>query len=528
MKLFLYVSLAFTAWAIESYFSEKYVTHIVSKDISSAIENPQYMTVLFLYDILNYKAIMLGELLIPILPQYKHFIKFFAVSCENDPDFCTPEIKFEMPLVQAFIPKGVNPLTNKLVITEKVIEDQVSFSSLLNFFESNIPYLGDFVDIDYIEEFLAKEHNKLVLFSKEDSIINEFKVLSSKYWGRVEFGVVYINQTELLDRFEIYRFPSIVAVKAKEVVHYEELMEFTLIDKFVESFKSDGDLKVSPRKFLKEYIDQDQLVYLPEFPSINTTLQDLDNELAKDNEVILIHFFRDVVHPLWTDLEKIYSGAVKLINFHVKSEQDELFAKEQNVKKFPNVRLIPSNRKRKGVELDFSSQELLDEEIGKELKPDIKILQDGSVSLFIESLKFQYKVGFILISQGKIPVQIKGLVKKDNFKHFASFGYYNKAKEEAMKIFTINKFPSFIAIIQKGPSGGLRVIEYKGRINDFRSLYYFVDELALPTLMPESIPVQLEEDFDPVILVKSSNQFLKTCQYKSGLCAITLFDGIVK
>ena len=527
MKSLLFLSLTFTALAIDTYFSDKYVTQITSKDISSIIKNPEYMTVIFFYDILNYKAIALGEILIPTLPKYKNYLKFFAVSCENDPDFCTPEVKFEMPLVQAFIPKGVSPLTNKLVITEKVL-DQISYPSLIDFFESNIPYLGDYIDLNYTEEFLAKENNKLILFSKEDNIMNEFKALSSKHWGNLEFGVVYINQTELLDRFKIYSFPSIVAVKGKDVVHFEGMMEFTMIDEFIEDFKSKGDKKiVLPRRFLKEFIDHDQLVDLPEFPSINANLQGLDNELAKDNELTLVHFFRDVPLAVWTDLEKIYSGAVKMINFQVNSELDELFAKDQNVKRVPSVRLFPSNRKRKSVELSFSSQEELDEEIGKELKPDIKILQDSTLSLFIDSLKFQYKVGFLLISQGKIPVQIKGIAKKDSFKHFASFGYYNKAHEEALKLFTINKFPCFIALIKKGPAGGLRVLEYKGRLNDFRSLYYFVDELALPTLMPESIPMALEEDSDPVVVVKSSSQFSKTCLSKSGQCALTLFDGKV-
>lgn len=526
MKLIQYLLLVFVAKAIDSYFSEKYVTHIKSKEIRYYIEKPDYMTVFFLYNILDYKSIMLGEILLPMLPEYKDYIKFYSVSCEDDPDFCTPEIKFEMPVIQAFIPKGISPLTNKPVIVEKSVNGDISVQSLIDFFVPNIPYLGDFIDQEYIEEFLAKENNKLILFNKDDEVIKEFKALSSKYWGRLELGVIYINQTELLDRFEIYRFPSIVVVNGKDIMHYEGLIDLDEIVKFVDKFKSSERKQVAPRRFLKEYFDEDYLVYLPEFPTITANLQQLEDELAKDNQVTLVHFYKEAQHPAWEDLQLMYAGIVKLVNFHIENSQDEDYAKVQNVKKFPVIRVFPSNRKRKSIELDLTDRESIEEEITKELKPDIKILQDGTVSLFIESANIEYKVGFLLISNGKIPITIKGLAKTDHFKHFASFGYYNKPKEEALKKFTISKYPSFVAVIKQGPSGGLRVLEYKGRLNDFRSLYYFVDELALPTLLPESIPMPAEEDFDPVIKIRSSSQFVKFCQLSP--CAVTLFDGIVK
>jgi hypothetical protein len=501
--------------SIDSYFDPKYVSQIKSSEINFYIERPDYQTIVIIYDLLNYKSIFLGESLLPLLPRLNHLIKIFAISCENDPKFCTVDMKENLPAVQSFIPRGISPLTGSPLISEKIFTEDFHPFHLNKFITENVPYLGDFVGKDYIEEFLSLPMRKVFIFLRDEEIDNDLKALSSKFRGRLEFGVVFINQTEILDKFQVYRFPSILVVENEKNTWFEGVFIFEDLVKFLSPFAAAEKQKLRPRRFLNEFFDPDQLAFLPEFPVIPVSSVNFSEVVGKNEEFSVIHVHKDRPSPIWEEVLKEYKGVVKF--YDLRSEDSSLI--DLGNQKLPFIKLLPS-KKTRGMILTSENLQDLEKELSLALKSEVSVLHDSSITSFINTLDTQSKVGFFLVSQNKVPIQIKALGKVPIFQHFIKIGFTNLSKDQVLKKFDIDRYPSFFAFVKK--KSGLRILEFQGKLNDFPSLYYFVEKIALEKLL---VPLnqtfhQLDdlEDLDPVKEIKTFSALSKSCLTSSHLC----------
>ena len=111
---------------------------------------------------------------------------------------------------------------------------------------------------------------------------------------------------------------------------------------------------------------------------------------------------------------------------------------------------------------------------------------------------------------------------------FTKFGYFNRPKEVALSIFGIKSYPALIAFARNSAGDSLQVVEYNGQFTDYRSLYYFIDEIAIPTFSQKKKKKVNEEDQEEVEIITSSNEFNTKCLKKAGICLIGLFEGNVK
>lgn len=506
----------FQANCSDSFFDEKYVTHLKSNEVRYYIERPDYLTILILYDILEYKSILLGQALIPVFPKIKHLVKVYSVACEEDPDFCTDENKFELPVIQAYIPRGLSLMTEKEVVSEIVYKDKIHPDNLFDFIKSHLPYLGDYVSSDYLEEFLNLNGWKIIMFSKEDEVNEEFKAISSKFRGRLELGVVYINETKIIEKFEVYRFPSLICVNDDEVKRYEGLWIYDDLVKFLKDFARKEKIKSRPRRYLNEFFDSEQLALLPKFEIKKVGAEDIGQLVLRNNDLILVHVYDKYKSALWEKLHTEYKGIIEFVE--INSEMNEELLKHLGAHKAPFIQLLPY-KKNQRMQVNFKTLEDFNQQISLWLKPYVHILNDNSVNQFIKTLSTEQKLGLILVSQDPIPTSIKALGKVKSFSNFIKIGYLSSPKSQVLLQFSIKKYPSFFAFIQS--STGLRIVEYQGKLSDYSSLFYFIDSIAIPKLLkPLNNTIIDDEDLSSIKDLKTSSQFTKSCMSKTHICLI--------
>ena len=506
----------FQVYSSDSFFDEKYVTSLKSNEVRFYINRPDYLTIVILYDILEYKSILLGQAFIPVFPKIKHLVKFYSVSCEEDPDFCTDENKFELPVIQAYIPRGLSPMTEKEVVSEVVYKDKIHPDNLFDFIKSHIPYLGDYVSSEYLEEFLNLNGWKILMFSKEDEVNEEFKAISSKFRGRLELGVIYINQTKIIEKYEIYRFPSLICVNGNEVKRYEGIWIFDDLAKYLNDFARKEKIKSRPRRYLNEFFDSEQLALLPKFEIRKVGIEEIGQLVLRNIDLTLIHVFDKHKSNLWEKLYAEYKGIIEFVE--INSEMNEELTKHLGPYKVPFVQLLPY-KKNQRIQVNFKTLEDFNQQISLWLKPYVHILNDNSVNQFIKTLSAEQKLGLMLVSQDPIPLAIKALGKVKPFSNFIKIGYLSSPKSQVLLQFNINRYPGFFAFIQS--SIGLRIVEYQGKLSDYASLYYFIDEIAIPKLLkPLNNTLIDDEDLSSIKDLRTSSQFNKSCKSKTHICLI--------
>ena len=523
-----FISVLSLALQVHSLFTDPRIEHVTSQALVPLIENPDYLTMTIIYDISTAGSIALNQVLLELLPKYENYVKFVALDCDDVPDLCKPEIRSQMPIFQGYVPAGINPYTSKPLVHEKGYQGAISVKDIGNFFTEHVPYLGEYLSPETMDRFQSEEGNKVILFTNKEKVPMIYRGLTSKYRGYLEFGLVFLNQTDLIAQYDIIDFPTLLVIEGEDVVKYEGKIDFDEISSFLNPYKSSDKKPLKAKRVVSKPKQEPQPeAKIPEIPIYTLTQKNFKDFLVEDAGLFLVHFYKDRKLDDWDEVKENYNGVAKLATFHCKSKEDQEVCAGLGVKKYPSVRIFPVNRKRKSFEVSVGNKEDFEEEISRELRYDIMTIQEATVQTFVNSVHEEGKVGIMLINEGAIPLQIRGIASEEGFKDFVKFGYFNRPKEVALSIFSIKNYPALIAFAKTDSTGSMQVIEYPGKFNDYKSLFYFVDEMAIPTFSKKKKKKIAEEDQEDIEIIHNAAGFNSKCLRKSGICLIGLFDGNV-
>jgi hypothetical protein len=136
-----------------------------------------------------------------------------------------PQFELLIPPLYRFDPstKQMNTHTNVRFSEKHVTED-----TLYRFIVENIVSYSTQIDsTDILDTFMYQPvFNKIILFTEKETTPLIYKGLTNYYYDRLLFGEIRSNQTELISRFNITKFPSIVLVENsfllndKPKIHY--------------------------------------------------------------------------------------------------------------------------------------------------------------------------------------------------------------------------------------------------------------------------------------------------------------------
>jgi hypothetical protein len=123
-----------------------------------------------------------------------------------------PQFELLVPPLYRFDPttKQMNVHTNVYFGGKQVTED-----TLYKFIVDNIvSYSTQIESKEILETFIYQPvFNKIILFTEKDTTPLIYKGLTNYYYDRLLFGEIRSNQTDLVNQFNITKFPSIVVIE---------------------------------------------------------------------------------------------------------------------------------------------------------------------------------------------------------------------------------------------------------------------------------------------------------------------------
>ena len=509
----------------------KIVKNMSGDEMREEIQNPDYLTVVMIYDTEGQNSQAVAPVLEQVAERYRNFFKFIGVDCTDDERMCPEKVKEMLPALTAYVPAGTNPYTGKPLVYTRDYQGAVSPKDIGDFFIKNMVFLGDILDLDNEEWFFTEgELNKVVLFTDKDNVPPLFKGLASKYRGKLEFAAIFKNQTDLCLDFKVSSFPTILVFSGNHRDNYEEYegsVHFDDISEFLDVYAAEErkELRVKGKKTEeKEKPRAAPKPDMPDFGPVRATGSTFRELLDDNQKLTLVQFRQGAGLSEWKDISKLFEGVVYLLDLNVEDDNSALaIAKKEGVKRFPAMRLFPANRKRKSFEVTVDDD--IEDEIAKELKYDIQTVADANMNGFIKQMNEEDKLGCFFMSDKSIPLAIKGLAADPHFKDVVGFGYYNKRNKEILENMNAKRFPTMIAFIAVDDVGNMRLAEYSGDLNSFTEMYVFLDQVVMPALGKKKDKIDDEDAQEEEIEEWTPRSFNAKCAKKAGICVFAFMDG---
>jgi len=111
------------------------------------------------------------------------------------------------------------------------------------------------VNTDNYEKFVERERetkNKILHFTEKKSTPTVIKALSKKFKDKLNFGEIRASETELVQKFGVTQFPTILALKEPEEFigeRYEGELKVDQLTKFISSYAYQSPKKIAKVEF---------------------------------------------------------------------------------------------------------------------------------------------------------------------------------------------------------------------------------------------------------------------------------------
>jgi hypothetical protein len=205
-----------------SYRASSKPSNEIGKHIKSISERLQYLVGIVLIDCDNYEPSFTDD----------------CSNFENDP---TPRLRLYVPPEKRFEKELDTWATHS---SFSFNEKDPNENKIYNFIVSNIPNKSTKLQKNNEYGFLrSPAMNKIILFTDKALPTVLYKGLSNYFFDRIDFGVVYKEETELLERFNITKFPTLIIYKVidrkrlldePEIIVYEGLINAPKLVQFIE------------------------------------------------------------------------------------------------------------------------------------------------------------------------------------------------------------------------------------------------------------------------------------------------------
>ena len=225
-----------------SYKSSSKISNSVAKYIKSISEKLEYLVGFILIDCDSYE------------PNWQD-----DCSIENTDSDPFPKLKLYVPPEKRF-EQQLNSWQSHFEIpwTEKELNE----NKIYNFIVNNIPNKSTKLQKNNEYGFFrSNEMNKIVLFTDKPQPTLLFKGLSNYFFDRIAFGFINKEETELIKRFKISKFPTLMIYKTidrerfldePEITFYEGLIKPVKLVEFIEPHTLSEKVHQRQKRGIKE------------------------------------------------------------------------------------------------------------------------------------------------------------------------------------------------------------------------------------------------------------------------------------
>mmetsp|Transcript_6668 Transcript_6668/g.11800 ORF Transcript_6668/g.11800 Transcript_6668/m.11800 type:complete len:635 (-) Transcript_6668:1114-3018(-) len=485
--------------------------------VLKASEDPAFFTIGLMYteDMQTSKAF--EEIITAITNRYKDFIIVHGVDCTDDYETCPDSRRRLLPTTSGWSLSNYNE-EGKPVVHNTNYSGTVSVSEMARWVEEHLPFLGVKLTTSNLESFLAHEANKVILFSSRETAPNVYKGLSSYFKGKLAFGFVNKEESELVSRYHVTSFPTLLVVDgSSSVLEYEGVLDYIPTKNFLANYASRAPL--GPPLMDVNVFHEPELFDPKMFEEEWVGPKNFTSVIESKQQLSLVHFYKGETHDNWKPSVERYQGLVFLANFDCSDAESLSFAKTLGIKRFPSVRLFKTPTK--NTELTFDSVADLDELVSSRLEAPYTTVSDLTIENWITETIDADQQGILLLSNEDITVQYLSLVS--HFKDDFAFGYYRKNNKAMLKSLRARRYPTLL-MYTKTANNTLQTVEYESDLASYPLMYFFLDSIVKQRGKPITSLEQQTIELEQVPEYYSKN-FDDLCGRKSGVCVIGFING---
>jgi len=489
-------------------------------ELSRETENPDYFTLIYLYDLPSARSHHLFPVFRKVAETYQGAIRSLAVDCGRNDETCPPLLRDSLPSIFAYIPEGYDEKEGKPALVEREYSGVMDEDHVRGFVESNLVFLGDVVG-KLTDQFLAPGNNKLnraLLFTEKDHIPLLYHSFAAKHKGRLDFGVVFPNATEVIERFHVTDYPTLLVLTKKGLEErYDGPIVPSEISEFLRKFTEPLKDKKRPVKKPKDWETEKSF---REYDIHGVNSSNFAEALNATRNVVIALFARTNATEIWNPMVEKYSSMVTFLEMNCSVKEEADFAHKLGAKRFPSMRIFSTNRTKKSMELTFDTDADIDEQVLSYLNYTVDQLSDIQLNWYFENLKRDGKDGVLLISNVSEHFPFRIAASVPEFKANFRFAQYNRKSKELQQLLKAQNFPTIIAI-KTTADKTFRFVEFTGNVFDFSLLKVFLQKLLF---IPEAPVPRLSITRDRVEEYYSKS-YKVLCEKKGGICVIGILPG---
>ena len=493
------------------------------KEQQNYFKEIDFLVVSIVYDGTSDKSWQLSRTLLDLTDKLSTYVKFVSFDCSSEPGVCDERILQDLPAVNLIIPNKEYS-SSKDRVTEKPYIGAISAKEIGEAITKEIPYLGEILDSSKILEFLNREGNKTVLFTNKDQVPLIFKGISSKFRDRLEIGVVFENNSEIIQDFDVSEYPTLLAFAEEQDVpdKFKGRHEFKDLVRFLQSYAriEKKIVEIEDQEEQEESIQEDQpeseqvQETVPELKYISVQEENLEEEIQKSSKMVLVHFHGEIDSEDWEKIQEKLEGIVTILDFNCLNND---FCESNSITSLPSLRLYSSFSKYS----DYPSKSLksLEKQIFKDLKTEYSTITAKNIKDQINSIYYSGKVLCLLISKDSVPLAFKYLATRSNLQNFVKFVHLNADSQSVTDFFELPRYPVVLNIFHTDLKRNPQSMDYTGELEDFVNLSKFVEKTSLNTFF-RARPSFPDEDLEDILHINEPQTWNSKCLKKKGYCLI--------
>ena len=504
------LSLLLSLCAVSSLFLSPHMRNVPGSQIWNLVQASDYLSVVITYTDENELCKKLEPYILTVAESYKHLIRFYAVECHTVVEYeCTPEMEKSLPGLLLTHPSSTNSTTGEVQLFKERYTGQMNMKTFGEYLLSKMPFYGYTLSFATMPTFVkSSAFNKTVLFTDKDSVPSMFKALSAQFRDRMQFAVVWKNQTELANKYNVKFFPTILTFSRGKTFEYDGEIAF-------EDLKWYYGLYASAEKALFLPSTAPEFAAEPARP-VNASAH---SRALKQGKTLAISLFYYSEKPTeeWEQIRTDYKGMAQFLEMNCSDTAELEQAELLGITAFPSYLLHPVNRALTPLALLPSNASSL---IQTQFRSEVMSMNDMKAEQFHALLKNVGKLVTVLVADS-IPLAYHAIASDIYFKSFSIFMVYTRNTEQLPGGFPISRRPGVLTLTSV--TEAVHIQEYAGKPEDYSQLKYHFEEVLAGFFHNTR---KTEEDWtEETIEELTQKTFTKSCSKKTPYCLVGLLNG---
>jgi hypothetical protein len=406
-------------------------------------------------------------------------------------------------------PTSTNQTTGEVQLFKERYTGQMNMKTFGEYLLNKIPFYGFTLTFATMPTFVkSPAFNKTVLFTDKESVPSMFKALSAQFRDRLQFAVVWKNQTELATKYNVKFFPTILTFSRGKTFEYDGEIAF-------DDLKWYYSLYASPEKAL--FLPSTAPVFAADQAKVvNASAHSKALKTGK-NLAISLFYTSEKPQEEWEKIRTDYKGMAQFLEMNCTEPTEKDQAELIGATAYPAYFLQPANRALPAIPMPPANATSL---LQAHFRSELLSMNDMKAEHVQNLLKNAGKLVTILIADS-VPLAYHAVASDIYFKSFSVFLVYSRNTQQLPGGFPINHRPGIMTLATVGES--VHIQEFAGSIEDYSQLKYHFEEVMAGFYHNTR---QTEEDWtEETIEELTQKSFTKSCSKKTPYCLIALLNG---